>query len=216
MAIPFFNDEVDIISKLGTNPGSDDNLTEAQFKAKFDEAANLLKTFLNDILIPNINQTIDVESLLAAAIDNTVSMRNKSAEAYATRQLINERLPKTGGVLTGNLSMSSYRINNLRDPSAGSDAATKQYCDSKHKAAIVDIAVADWTAAEGMFIAEKPVEWMTATDIAHAFPVYSAEYSQESAAWANIFKAETEAGKIVFRANAKPGNALKVQIEVNR
>ena len=35
--------DLSIISKLGTNPGIDDGLSEEQLKAKFDEAANIIK-----------------------------------------------------------------------------------------------------------------------------------------------------------------------------
>lgn len=56
MAIPKFNDDLNIISKLGDNPGSDDNLSTDAFRAKFDEAGLKIQQYLNDVLIPEANQ----------------------------------------------------------------------------------------------------------------------------------------------------------------
>ena len=56
MAIPKFNDDLNIISKLGDNPGSDNNLSTDAFRAKFDEAGLKIQKYLNDVLIPEVNQ----------------------------------------------------------------------------------------------------------------------------------------------------------------
>lgn len=50
--IPKIYDDLEIISKLSDEPNAQDGLTAAELKAKFDEAAGRLKTFLNDELIP--------------------------------------------------------------------------------------------------------------------------------------------------------------------
>lgn len=55
MAIPKFTEDLEIISKLGDNPGTDNNLTAAELRAKFDAAALLLQKFINDTLIPAAN-----------------------------------------------------------------------------------------------------------------------------------------------------------------
>ena len=47
-----FNEDLNIIAGLSDAPVADGSYTVAQFKAKFDEAANLLKNFLNNTLIP--------------------------------------------------------------------------------------------------------------------------------------------------------------------
>lgn len=64
MALSNFTDNVDIIAALGDNPITDDNLTSAQFKAKFDEAANLIKTYINSVLVPNVFAKISGSGLL--------------------------------------------------------------------------------------------------------------------------------------------------------
>lgn len=52
MAIPYFTDDVEIISKLGAHPNTDNNLNEQDLKEKFDEAASLIKRYLNEQLVP--------------------------------------------------------------------------------------------------------------------------------------------------------------------
>lgn len=55
MAIPQFSDDLAIISKLGDNPGGDNNLTTDAFRKKFDEAPLLIQKFINEVLIPAAN-----------------------------------------------------------------------------------------------------------------------------------------------------------------
>jgi hypothetical protein len=56
MAIQNFNEDLNIISKLGNNPNSDDNLSDAGLKGKFDAAGLLIQKFLNNVLIPAVNR----------------------------------------------------------------------------------------------------------------------------------------------------------------
>lgn len=80
--------DLSIISKLGTNPGVDNGLSEEQIKAKFDEAANIIKDYLNNYLILEIEKTVDVESLLSDILDVTLSKSDKAANAAATGEAI--------------------------------------------------------------------------------------------------------------------------------
>lgn len=57
MAIPRFDEDLAIISKLGDNPGSDNNLTTDAFRAKFDEGPLKIQNYLNDVLIPAAEQS---------------------------------------------------------------------------------------------------------------------------------------------------------------
>lgn len=56
MAVQNFNEDLNIISKLGNNPNSDDNLSDAGLKGKFDAAGLLIQKFLNNVLIPAVNR----------------------------------------------------------------------------------------------------------------------------------------------------------------
>lgn len=57
MALQKFNDDLNIIAKLGDNPRTDNGLSTQGFKSKFDEAGLALQSFINDTLIPGIENT---------------------------------------------------------------------------------------------------------------------------------------------------------------
>lgn len=55
MAIQKFEDDLNIISKLGDNPGTDNGLTTPQFRAMFDKAGLMIQKFINDVILPAMN-----------------------------------------------------------------------------------------------------------------------------------------------------------------
>lgn len=77
LAIPVFNEDVDVIQKLDDEPNDVGGLTAAELKAKFDEAGNRIKTYLNETLVPSISET--------------VAEAEKRAEAEAARVLAEEQ-----------------------------------------------------------------------------------------------------------------------------
>lgn len=72
MALTKFTDNVEIIQALSNTPNATEGLTADQLKAKFDDAANKIKTYLNDTLTEEID-VIDtaVSDLDTAKIDKT-------------------------------------------------------------------------------------------------------------------------------------------------
>lgn len=54
MSIAKFTKAVNIIASLGDNPNTDNNLSAAELKAKFDEAPELIKEYLNGTLVPAV------------------------------------------------------------------------------------------------------------------------------------------------------------------
>lgn len=55
MALTTFNKNVSNIQALGDNPNTDNGLTATQLKQKFDKAAEEIKDFINNTLIPELN-----------------------------------------------------------------------------------------------------------------------------------------------------------------
>lgn len=47
-----FDADLNIIQKLGDEPNTDNNLNAAELKEKFDEAANIIQRYINEVLIP--------------------------------------------------------------------------------------------------------------------------------------------------------------------
>ena len=109
MALPFFEEDMDIISRLGDYPGSENGLTPEDFKARFDQAGKLIKNFLNEVIIPNFNLAVDIDAL--------------------TNHILEKVLNLSGGMMQGNIDMNGHKITYLKAPSDPADAATKKYVD---------------------------------------------------------------------------------------
>lgn len=56
MSIQRFDKDMAIVSALDDEPNDVGGMTSAELKAKFDEGGKALKTFLNDVLIPTLEQ----------------------------------------------------------------------------------------------------------------------------------------------------------------
>lgn len=108
--IPEFNEDLNVISKLGDNPNTDDGLSAADLKAQFDRGPNLIKKFINDYIVPAINNYVVGTGFL----------------------LLN------GGTMKGNIAMSGNRISGLNDPADNQDAATKIFVEERVSSAVAN------------------------------------------------------------------------------
>ena len=98
-------DDVEILSKLGDNPGSDDGLSAQELKSKFDLGSVLLKENLNRVI---------------AAVNSLLSSAGNFLQ---------------GGTMAGNLNMNQYRLYGIKSPEDDGDAANKAYVDASEKKA---------------------------------------------------------------------------------
>ena len=58
LVIPFMEDDVDVIQKLDDEPNDVGGLSAAELKAKFDEAGNIIKGYINNTLVPQLSDTV--------------------------------------------------------------------------------------------------------------------------------------------------------------
>ncbi len=73
-------DDLNIISKLGDNPGTDNNLASAGLKAKFDEAALAIQVFINN-LVDGLNTELGDNGPIYTAVTNANSAANTANSA---------------------------------------------------------------------------------------------------------------------------------------
>lgn len=99
MAIEKLSADLDIISKLGDYPLADDGMEPDQFKAKFDEAGKIIKQYINEVLIPSLDELVDVDALLKGILDTTLTKADKAANAKATGTALNAHKAMIGTVL---------------------------------------------------------------------------------------------------------------------
>lgn len=234
--LPSFEEDMDIIQKLGDTPGTDNNLSAGELKARFDKAGNLLKTYLNRI-VPMINNVFSGEGnvitggTLIGDLDmngnRLLGVRAPAAETdAANKKYVDEAaaaaknacLPTSGGTMTGNIDMGGNALKNVKTPTAAADGATKGYVDGKRKTFTATVGTG-WTGS-GPYTQTVAVSGILASDMPHVTPVYDADNTTAQAqreAWGCVSRGVAAAGGIQFTCfGDKPETAIPIQIEVMR
>jgi hypothetical protein len=219
MAIPKLETDVQIVSKIPDYPGSEGGLSPDAFKAKFDEAPQIIKDFINDVLIAELNTLVDVQALLINILDSTLTLSDKAANAKATGDELRKKLDKSGGTMVGPINMSGRKLEKVGNPTEPTDAVNKAYVDEKRKTFSVNVPVSGWTG-EGPYIQTVAVAGILATDAPHYGPVYAEEQETRLAqkeAFAMVDELETIDGFVTLTCfEDKPEADLSIQMEVNR
>lgn len=147
--IPELTADMEVIQKLGRRPNTDDGLTEAGFKAKFDEAGIAIKKFINEKVVPAINDyVISTDGLL----------------------------DRSGGTMTGDIAMGGNNVTGLGAPSDNADAANKSYVDTsltsvKTVSVSATLTAAGWTGS-APYVQSVTIAGLTDAKKAIAYPVY--------------------------------------------
>ena len=211
MAIPKFEKDVKVISKLPNYPGSEGGLTPAEFREKFDEASEIIKDYLNNVLIPEMDKTVDVQALLNGILDPTLTATDKAAQAKAVGDALNKKLSLTGGTLAGPLV--------VLEPTEANQPATKGFVESKHFPANVTLLASGWSA-EAPYTLTVEVAGILATDQPHYGVVYSEDVETALAqkeAFAMVDDLDTADGSVTFTCfEDRPEVDIPIQMEVNR
>lgn len=234
--LPQFSEDMDIIQKLGDTPGTDNNLDWRQLQAKFDEAGNLIKAYLNSI-VPLLNAAfksegsvitggtligdLDVNGNRLFGIGTPTADSDAASKKYVDSAVADAEkasLPRLGGTMAGDINMGGNAVKNLKAPSAGADAATKAYVDGKRAAYTATLGT-DWVGS-GPYTQTVAVSGILETDMPHVMPVYdsaNATAITQKEAWGCVSKAEAAAGGIKFTCfEDKPETAIPIQVEVIR
>lgn len=234
--LPSFEEDMDIIQKLGDTPGTDNNLSAGELKARFDKAGNLLKTYLNRI-VPMINNVFSGEGnvITGGTLIGDLDMNgnrllgvrapaaktdaaNKKYVDEAAAAAKNACLPTSGGTMTGNIDMGGNALKNVKAPTAAADCATKDYVDGKRKTFTATVGTG-WTGS-GPYTQTVAVSGILASDMPHVVPVYDADNTTAQAqreAWGCVSRGVAAAGGIQFTCfGDKPETAIPIQIEVMR
>lgn len=207
MALTRLNNDMYIVSKLGDNPKVDNGLSTDQFRARFDEAGIIIQSFLNNILIPELEKTVVWETIVNEQNTKIASAQKSSATAL---ERANAAVPKSGGTMTGNLSI-------IPDPTADTHATNKKYVDSRIQYVSAALTAAGW-GGSGPYTQAISVPGVTAEKGSHVSPVYSGvdDASIETAA-ACVTYASDETDVIRFVClHAKPDVDIPIRVEVHR
>lgn len=164
-----FDEDLDILQKLDDVPA----LPYQAMQREFDKSGNIIKNFLNNVIIPTINSIVAV----TGETDKTLTVSDAPADAYTVGEKIKQlvtsismKFDKAGGTINGNVIMSGKKIIGVATPTDNADAANKQYVDeyvnSKrkflHNVVVAEDAFADDTTYEDYpFRATIPIAGIT-------------------------------------------------------
>ena len=79
-----FTEDVEVIQKLGDHPNSDDGISADELKAKFDQAGSAIKQYLNEQVVPAVQELQEGIS----KVDKTLTQEGYFADAKATGEAI--------------------------------------------------------------------------------------------------------------------------------
>jgi hypothetical protein len=171
-----------------------------------------------------INDTVEGISTDLAAVKDGIdeSISTIDAEIDTLHEAVDGLLAKNESgetVIQVTLQMNNNKITGLAEPEENTDAATKQYVDSKHFVSTATLST-EWSGDVAPYTQTLAIDGILETDNPHIAPIYSSEPTtavMERAAWAEIYKAETKDGEITFTCFVqKPAVAINMQIEVIR
>lgn len=239
MTIEKLTRDLAVISKLSDYPGSQDGLSTNEFKAKFDEAPLVIQEYINEVLLPGIDDALlgyDPEHLqdtylkltggkMTGALNMNGNRIRKLAEPIddgdaTPRSYV---LPKTGGQMTGSINMGGNRVTGLGLPTADGDAATKGYVEGyiggMRLSGTVILAASAWVGS-GPFTQEVALDGVTEEDCPHYGVVYSGtndEKISQREAFSRIDDMETGSGVLSFTCfDSKPSVDITVQVQCLR
>lgn len=236
--IPEFSDDMEIIQKLSDYPDQD-MLTTSQFKARFDKAGILIKTFLNKYVVPAINNYVASQDgflrVEGGTMTGNIAMGGKKvtglgaptdASDAATKEYVDgiNALPRTGGTMRGHIDMNDFRIQRLPDPNGLYDAANKNYVDGRHEEKTATIPTSGWkTLSEGgmtFYYVEVDI-----TDL-HGTEYVILDYDGSGLGsdviyrhlewWNNVYRVLPSLGEIIVYATEVPTEEIPIKFMVVR
>lgn len=191
MALERLNEDLNFVGNLGDNPKRDDGLSTPQFKSIFDKAGLIIQNFINNKLIPSIESTVSEEGLLS--------------QIYT---VLNEKLDKNGGIITGSLNMNWNKISYVADPSDKNDAANKRYVDSLYTYRTITLDVNKWSNN----IQVITVSGMTANTEITVAPAPT-RVNVQAYAEASVLCTATGINTVTFECEEIPSVALTVNVK---
>lgn len=187
MAIQKFEDDLNIISKLGDNPGTDNGLTTPQFRAMFDKAGLLIQKFINDVILPAMNASNNPQEGLS--MQGGINMNGQMLNGIKTPGADDEAANK--GYVDGKRFVPANVV-----LSAAGWSADAPYTQT--------------VAVEGILKTDRPHYCVVLSEDRETALA-------EKEAFAMVDDLDTADGSITFTClEDKPSVALTIQMEVNR
>lgn len=226
--IPELSDDLEIISKLGDTPNTDNGLTSDELKAKFDLAATLIKAYINEHIVPTINSYVASNDgflkRIGGTMEGILNMGNNRISDVSDPKdegdAVNKRsaLLKSGGTMAGQLSMGGNRLTDLAAPEGAGDGVNKgyveDYVNDKRKTFQAVILASGWSATPP-YTNTVSIIGVQEADMPHIAAVITTAQIRE--AWCFVAGGTAKKDAIEFTAlEDKPTVDIPIQVEVLR
>lgn len=169
MNIPDMTTDLNIIAALGDRPNTDNNLTAAQLKAKFDEAGNAIKTYINGTLVDTINSgcqdKIDgVNTLNGAYITPTSIPGSALANGAVNTTQIYSGAVTTGKIDGGAVTYAKLNADAKSKPLTGTAAEADWDYDAVNDRYYNEVTVTGLAAADNIIVSPAPSSFLVWRD----------------------------------------------------
>ena len=161
LTIAYLDGNLDIIQQLDDEPNDVGGLTSAELKAKFDEAGNVIKTYINDTLIPAILAEDATEEARASAEAARETAEQARASAEEERAAAEQARVEAEN---GRVSAEAARV------TAEQERAAAEQARADENTGIVAQATAQAEAAEA---AKKSAESAATSALSYKSAAYS-------------------------------------------
>ena len=219
MAVDRFLKDVEIISKLGYNPGTDDGLEPDEVQAKFDEAAVAIKEYLNTVIVPAV-EGAEGGGIVMATLKpgfNPVlwlypTEENEPPDTESTRYERGAYILYVNAAGEENILYPKTKAANILDFSEKMQEFHLKKQDT--------LAIGKWVGESEPYKLTLSVPGVKAEDDPHVGPVYSDDLEtrkSQKEAWNCITYGIPGENQITFVCDDnKPEFDIPIQIEVNR
>ena len=187
---------VTIISALGDEPNTDNGLTAAQLKAKFDESAKNIRTFLNNSLISALQTKI-------RSLDDATYGTDKINNGAITAEKLASSAVTTEKIADANVTTAKIADSNVTAAKIAAGAVSASYSGT--------IAATDWTGDSAPYSAAVSISGILSTDRPIADAVMSGTWETDASrddSWSYIYRVVAANGSVTFYAKKKPTVAL--------
>ena len=215
MAISKFNEDLDIIQKLDTYPNDTDGLSADELKERFDRAGNLLKTFLNEVLIPELaaenipftaSTAVDAVNIQKAIENVQAQISGVTLNMIPDRTVTRAKLAKSLDDLLSALSSDSTS----HDSSIAELGASKAVKSVSYAKTLLASA---WNGISEPYQYALDVDGVTTDkNIAVFFGESISDNARNQAIQKNVRVSSVEEGRVRFHADSMPLLDIPVSI----
>ena len=216
MAISRFNEDLDIIQKLDTYPNDTDGLSADELKERFDRAGNLLKTFLNEVLIPELaaenipftaSTAVDAANIQKAIENVQAQISGVTLNMIPDRTVTRAKLAKSLDDLLSSLSAAS----------ASHTSAIAELNERNSVPYAKTLLASGWTGTVEPYQYDLDVGSVAANkNVAVFFGESISDNARNQAVQKNVRVSSVEAGRVHFHADSVPLLDIPVSILIVR